>query len=312
MAKYKTALVTGGAGFIGSHIVDALIKRRIKVFIIDDLSTGQKANVNPNAELIKMSITSPKLAATVKKIKPDVIFHYAAQRNVRVSLKHPIFDAEVNVMGTLALIQAAYENDVKKFIFPSSGGAIYCDAHNHRAPWSEDVVDEPVSPYGVAKRAGELYLNFAYHVQGMAYVALRYANIYGPRQDSGGEGGAISIFVSNMLKNQPVQIFGNGKQTRDFVYVDDAVNAAIKAMDKPAVGVYNIGTGKEVDVNTFFKKIKKLTGSDVAEKHVAANTGEVLRSVLDARLARKKLDWSPTISFDEGLRRTVEWFRLQK
>ncbi|MEK9131011.1 MAG: NAD-dependent epimerase/dehydratase family protein [Patescibacteria group bacterium] len=312
MAKYKTALVTGGAGFIGSHLVDALVRRRIKVYVIDDLSTGQMRNVNPNAEFIKMSITSPKLASIVKKIKPDVIFHYAAQRNVRVSLKHPIYDAEVNVMGTLALIQAAYEVGVKKFIFSSSGGAIYSDAHKHRAPWSEEVVDEPVSPYGVAKRAGELYLNFAYYVQGMSYVALRYANIYGPRQDSGGEGGAISIFISRMLKNQAVQIFGNGKQTRDFVYVDDAVAAALKAMDAPVVGVYNIGTGQEVNVNTFFYKIKKLTGSDVAEKHVAANAGEILRSVLDARLARKKLDWTAKVSFDEGLRRTVEWFRAQK
>lgn len=307
--KYKTALVTGGAGFIGSHIVDALIRRRIKVFVLDDLSSGNKKNVNPNAELITLSITSPKLAATIKKLKPDIIFHYAAHRNVRESVKHPMYDAEVNIMGTLALIQVACDAGVKKMIFSSTGGALYSESDSGRAPWSEQSPAVPASPYGVAKRAAELYLNFAYQVHGLAYVALRYANVYGPRQDSSGEGGAISIFIERMLKRQPVQIFGNGKQTRDFVYVEDAVAAAMRAMEKEVIGIYNIGTGKEVSVNGFFQKIKSLTESDTAEKHVAANPGEVLRSVLDARLAKKKLGWVPSVTFDDGLKRTVEWFQ---
>ncbi len=311
MKKYRNVLVTGGAGFIGSHLVDALIRRRFKVFVLDDLSTGNSENVNPNAELIKLSITSPKLASVIKKIKPDVIFHFAAQRNVRTSIKHPIFDAEVNVMGTLALIQAACEVDVKKIIFASSGGAIYADLPQKKSPWIESAEAEPPSPYGVAKRAGELYLNFAYQVHNLPYVALRFANVYGPRQDSGGEGGAVAIFAKGLLNNKQVKIFGNGKQTRDYVYVEDVVSSALKAMESSAVGIFNIGTGKEVDVNTLFSKLKKLTESDVSEKHSPANPGEVLRSVLDARMAKKKLGWEPKINLDEGLKRTVEWMKKE-
>lgn len=311
MPKFHKALVTGGAGFIGSHIVDALIRRRMKVVVIDDLSSGKKSNLNPNAEFIKMSITSPTLAAVVKKIKPDVVFHYAAMRNVRESVKNPIYDAEINVMGTLAMIEACKQAAVKKIIFASSGGAMYADSHHHRAPWSEEVVDEPISPYGVAKRAGELYLNFAREVHGISSVSLRYANVYGPRQDSSGEGGVVSIFACRMQCGQAVSITGNGKQTRDFLYVEDAVAAALTAMDKPLSGIYNIGTGKETDINLIFKKIKALTGSDVPERHVAVSPGEVMRSVLDCRLAKRQLGWTPKISLDEGLRRTVEWFRRQ-
>lgn len=307
---YKKALVTGGAGFIGSHLVDALIRRRIKVVVLDDLSYGKKAFVNPNAEFIQMSITSPKLTAVVKKIQPDIIFHYAALKNVRESLKNPIYDAEVNVLGTLALIEAGQKAGVKKFVFASTGGAMYADSHKHKAPWSEEVVDEPVSPYGVAKRAGELYFNFSREVYGIPFVALRYANVYGPRQDGGGEGGVVSIFAQAMLTGKPAKIFGSGKQTRDFVYVEDCVRAAVLAMDKSLSGIFNIGTGKETDVNVLFRKLKKMTASEALEKHMAANPGEIMRSVLDVRLARKVLGWAAKVPLDEGLKRTVEWLRM--
>src|SRR3989338_432355 len=312
MATYKKALVTGGAGFIGSHIVDALIRKNMKVVVLDDLSYGKKENVNPNAEFLKLSITSPQLASAVKRIKPDIIFHYAALKNVRESLKNPMYDAEVNVLGTLALIEAGQKAGVKKIIFASTGGAMYTDSHKHRCPWSEDVVDEPVSPYGVAKRAGELYLNFAREVYGIPYVALRYANVYGPRQDTSGEGGVVSIFAHGMLSGNSLKIFGSGKQTRDFVYVEDCVRAAMIGMEKPVSGIFNIGTGKEIDVNTLFRKLSKMTGSEAAEKHVAANTGEVMRSCLDVRHARRVLGWTPKVSFDEGLARTVEWIRKRE
>ncbi len=312
MATYKKALVTGGAGFIGSHLVDALIRRRIKVVVLDDLSYGKKANVNPNAEFIQLSITSPKLASVVKKIQPDIIFHYAALKNVRESLKNPVYDAEVNVLGTLSLIEAGQKAGVKKFVFASTGGAMYADSHKHKAPWSEEVVDEPVSPYGVAKRAGELYFNFSREVYGIPFVALRYANVFGPRQDGGGEGGVVSIFGHAMLTGKPAKIFGTGKQTRDFVFVEDCVRAAMLGMEKSVSGIFNIGTGKETDVNELFRKLKKMTGSDALEKHAPGNPGEVMRSVLDARLAKRVLGWRPTVSLDEGLKKTVEWLKGQK
>lgn len=307
--QFRKALVTGGAGFIGSHLADALIRRRIKTVVLDDLSSGRREYVNPNAEFLKMSITSPQLATVIKRVKPDVVFHFAALKNVRESLKNPIYDAEVNVMGTLALIQASQKADVKKFVFASTGGAMYADAHGHRPPWSEKVADEPVSPYGVAKRAGELYFNFSREVYGIPCVSLRYANIYGPRQDIGGEGGVVAIFAHGMLTGKPVRIFGSGKQTRDFVFVEDAVRAAISAMDHSVSGIFNVGTGKETDVITVFRKLKALTGSQTAETHTAAYSGEVMRSCLDARSARKTLGWTPKISLDEGLKRTVEWLR---
>lgn len=303
---YSTALVTGGAGFIGSHIVDALIRRRIKVYIIDDLSTGRSKNVNPNAHFTRMSILNPQFIDYLKRVKPDVIFHTAAQINLRDSVKDPLDDAKTNILGSLTIAHIAGQIGVKKIIFSSSGGALYPESA--RLPWSEKNTPEPASPYAISKRSAEMYFHFAYMVHGVPYVALRYANVYGPRQNTKGEAGVIAVFADRMLGGKPATIFGTGKQTRDFVFVEDVVNANMLAMSKKVIGVYNIGTGKETDVNTVFKKLQKITRSQLPARHEPAAVGEVMRSALDARLAREKLGWKPSVKLDEGLEKTVKWF----
>ena len=304
--KYQTALVTGGAGFIGSHVVDALIKRRIKVYVVDDLSAGKRKNVNPNAHFTKMSILNPSFPKFLKRVKPDVIFHLAAQINLRDSVNDPPRDAQINVLGTLKLAHEAGKLGVKKLIFSSTGGAMYPDGA--RITYSEKVPPAPISPYGIAKRSGEMYLDFAYHVHGMEYVALRYANVYGPRQDSKGEAGVISIFGEKMLKGKPLAITGTGKQTRDFVYVGDVVRANMLAMNRKVVGVFNIGTGRQTSINTLFKKMKKIAGYSLPARKLPEPPGEIARSAVSAAKAKKMLGWEPKVSLDEGLKKTMRWF----
>ena len=304
---YKTALVTGGAGFIGSHIVDALIRRRIKVFVVDDLSTGSKENLNPNAEFMKISIASPRFPEVVKKISPDIIFHLAAQIDVRKSVALPLADARVNILGTLHLIEAAKDAKVKKIVFSSSGGAMYSDAV--RPPYNESVSSDPISPYGIAKRAGEMYFAFAQSVYGISCVTLRYANVYGPRQSRAGEAGVVAIFASKMLEKKSVVINGTGRQTRDFVYVDDVVRANMLAMAHAKGGIFHIGTSKQTDINKMFRMLKHLTNFSLPERHAPASPGEVMRSALSAKKARAELGWEPQVDLDDGLERTVEWFK---
>ena len=305
--KYKTALVTGGAGFIGSHVVDALIRRRIKVFVVDDLSSGSRANVNPNAHFTKLSVTNPAFATYLKKVKPEVIFHLAAQINLRRSVADPFHDAQVNIMGSLMIAKLAGEIGVKKIVFSSTGGPMYPESA--RIPYSEKNPARPLSPYGISKRTAEMYFAFAYEIFDVPYVALRYANVYGPRQNAKGEAGVISIFIERMLRGEPVKVTGNGKQTRDFVCVEDVVRANMLAMTKSVVGEFNIGTGRETDIKTIFYKLAKLTSYQFPIRYVAAPQGEVLRSALDARKARRIFGWEPHIRLDDGLARTVEWFR---
>ncbi|MBU0530998.1 MAG: NAD-dependent epimerase/dehydratase family protein [Candidatus Uhrbacteria bacterium] len=305
--KYKKALVVGGAGFIGSHVVDALIKQRVRVYVIDDLSSGKSANLNPNAKFYKMSITSPNFSKLVQRLKPDVIFHFAAQIDVRKSVADPLYDARINIMGSLNLITAANSAGVKKIIFASSGGCMYPD--RLKPPYKETIQPEPISPYGIAKRAIELYLDFANLEYGIQTVALRFANVYGPRQNAGGEAGVIAIFSEKMLSGKQPVIFGNGKQTRDYVYVGDVVRACLAAMNRNVSGRFNIGTGRQTDLIAIFKKLKKITGSNAVQKHQPAKPGEVMRSALHYGLAEKKLGWKPKVKFDDGLKMTVEWFR---
>jgi UDP-glucose 4-epimerase len=303
---HKCALVTGGAGFIGSHIVDALIARGMRVVVIDDLSTGNKKNVNPKAEFLRLSVASPAFPRVLKRIAPDVVFHTAAQVNVRTSVLDPLTDAKVNVLGTLALVQTAAEAGVKKIIFSSSGGAMFSDAV--RPPYTEDMPPMPVSPYGISKLAGERYLAFAEEAYGIETVSLRYANVYGPRQNAKGEAGVIAIFANNLLKNLPITINGDGKQTRDFVYVGDVVRANLLALGKQASGVYHVGTGKETSVNELFRTMKSLVGSKMAAKRGKAQPGEVRRSALTATRAKRELNWEPETSLEAGLEATLASF----
>jgi len=304
--KYKTALVTGGAGFVGSHLADALIRRHIKTYVVDDLSAGSRKNVNPNATFFKMSILSPNFPKLIKKLKPDVIFHVAAMIDVRCSVQDPPVDANVNVLGTVHLAHAAGQAGVKKIIFSSSGGAIYPETG--RPPFSEKTIPHPISPYGVSKRAAEMYLDYEHHVHGMPYVALRYANVYGPRQRSSKNGGGVvAIFTDRFLRGEQISINGTGDQTRDYVFVEDVVRANLLAMTRNVNGIFNIGTGRETSVNTIFRKLKKILGSEMPERHVPSCPGEVMRNALDCRKARKELGWEPAVTLDEGLRKTAEW-----
>jgi UDP-glucose 4-epimerase len=305
--KYKKVLVTGGAGFIGSHVVDAYIRRRAKVYVIDDLSGGKLVNVNPNATFYKLSILSPKFIDRVKRIKPDLVIHTAAQQDVRASVVDPAYDAKVNILGTLNVIEACRLSGVKKIVFTSSGGAIY--PVDKKPPYSEKITPKPICPYGIAKYASEHYLHFAYEVHGISYTILRLSNVYGPRQDCSSVGGVMAIFTDRMLKNKPVIINGSGRQTRDYVFVGDVVRAITFSANRSFVGVVNIGTGKEVSVNQVFRTLKKATDSDMPERHGPGKAGEVARSSLDARLAYRKIGWKSNMSFEEGIKKTIAWFK---
>ena len=308
--KIQTALVTGGAGFIGSHIVDALIRRHIKVYVVDDLSTGNRGNLNPNAHFTKLSILDAKFIPYLESLKPDVIFHTAAQINLRDSVIDPPHDARTNVLGSLHIAHVAGRIGVKKIIFCSTGGPMYPESA--KLPWSEKVAPEPIAPYAISKRSAEMYFHYEYTIHKVPYVALRYANVYGPRQNTKGEAGVISIFADQMSHGKPVTIFGTGKVTRDYVYVEDVVQANMLAMTRNVVGIYNIGTGKETDVNTLFQKVKKMTKYPYTALHTPAPLGEVQRSALDSRKAMKELGWKPTVKLEEGLEKTVKWFASKK
>jgi len=297
-------LVTGGAGFIGSHLVDRLIKEGHKVAVIDNLSTGRKENLNPKAKFYKIDICSYRISQIFKKEKPEVVFHYAAQIDVRKSVKDPVEDAKINILGTLNILENCKKYNIRKVIFASTGGAIYGDADI--VPTPETYPELPLSPYGIAKLTIEKHLSYYYKVFGLPYVSLRLANVYGPRQNSKGEAGVVAIFCDKMLsKKQPI-INGDGKQTRDFVFVDDVVEANISALKKDKVGIFNIGTARETDVNTLFKKLRELTDSKCAKIHGPTLPGEQKRSCLDYSEAKRELGWQPKYSLDKGLKKTVE------
>ncbi|MCM8787748.1 MAG: SDR family oxidoreductase [Candidatus Omnitrophica bacterium] len=305
--QIKKILVTGGAGFIGSHLVDKLIKDNYKVVVIDNLSTGKKENLNSKAKFYKIDIQSQKISQVFKKEKPEIVFHYAAQIDVRKSVENPIKDAKINILGTLNILENCKKYKVQKFIFASTGGAIYGDADI--IPTPEDYPEFPLSPYGIEKLIVDKYLNYYYQVFGLPFVSLRLANVYGPRQNSKGEAGVIAIFCDKMLSSSQPIINGNGKQTRDFIYVDDVVEASILAMKSKKVGIYNIGTAKETNINEIFGKIKKLTKANCKKIYGPIKEGEQKRSCLDFKRAQKELGWTPKISLAEGLRKTVGWFR---
>ncbi|MFA5050679.1 MAG: NAD-dependent epimerase/dehydratase family protein [Patescibacteria group bacterium] len=300
-------LVIGGAGFIGSHLTDRLIEEKYKVAVIDNLSTGKKENLNPRAKFYQIDILSPRISKIFQKEKPEIVFHYAAQIDVRKSVENPMEDAKINILGGLNLLENCKKFKVKKIIFASTGGAIYGDADI--IPTSEDYPEFPLSPYGIAKLTIEKYLNYYCKIFGLSYIALRFANVYGPRQNSKGEAGIIAIFCDKMLSGKQPIINGSGKQTRDFVYVKDVVEAAVLALKKNKVGTFNIGTSKETDINTIFKKLKELTGSKYKEIHCPEKLGEQKRSCLTYFKAKKELGWQPKYNLDNGLRQTVEWFK---
>jgi len=302
-------LVTGGAGFIGSHVVDAYVAAGHEVLVVDDLSTGHRENLNPKARFHQLDITDAKVAELIRDERPAVLNLHAAQMDVRRSVADPLFDARVNILGTINLLEAARKANVRRVLFVSSGGAVY--GEQEAFPASETHSTNPVSPYGVSKRAGELYAFFYQAEYQLPFVALRYANVYGPRQDPHGEAGVVAIFSGKMLRGEPVTVNGDGKQTRDYVYVGDVARANVLALDSTATGPFNVGTGIETDVNTLARLLADAAGSRSEIRHGPAKQGEQRRSVIDCARAAQVLGWRPEVSLADGLGRTVEFFRAR-
>ena len=300
-------LVTGGAGFIGSHLVDRLVMEGHEAVVVDNLATGKRRNINRAARFYKMDIQSWRLERVFRNERPNVVMHLAAQMDVRKSVEDPMFDAQVNVLGTLNVLQQAVKHGVRKVIFSSSGGAIYGEQEIYPAP--EIHVTKPLSPYGLSKLCGEQYLSYYQRVSGLQAVSLRYANVYGPRQDPEGEAGVVAIFIQKMLNNEQAVINGNGRQTRDFVFVDDVVEANLVMMGQDTQGTYNVGTGVETSINDLFRILVQHTGSTSKEIHGPAKKGEQARSVIDNTKLRHEVSWEPKADLSDGLKKTVEYFR---
>ena len=300
-------LVTGGAGFIGSHIVDAYLQEGHDVTVIDNLSTGKKENLNPRAKFFKIDMCEEDVETIFKQGGFDVINHHAAQIDVRKSVANPIFDARVNILGLINLLQNCIKYEVKHFIFASTGGAIYGEQETF--PASESHPTHPLSPYGVAKLAGEHYLFFYKQIYGLNTTILRYANVYGPRQDPHGEAGVVAIFTQKFLTGEQPVINGDGMQTRDFVYVGDVAKANALALSHKGGGIFNIGTGKEITVKQLFRQLADIVGIKAEERYGPAKSGEQKRSVIDFTKANKILGWLPLVSFTEGLNSTVSYFK---
>jgi UDP-glucose 4-epimerase len=293
------AIVTGGAGFIGSHLVDALLARGDDVLVLDDLSNGKRENVPAAAQLEVADVREP-LADHFSGA--DVCFHLAAQADVRVSVERPSEDAEVNVLGTISVLEAARRHGTQ-VVFASTGGAIYGECER---PAREDSTLRPLSPYGVSKLAGEEYLAAYGRLYGTGHASLRYGNVYGPRQDPHGEAGVVAIFLGRLAAGERPRIFGDGRQTRDYVYVGDVARATLAAADN--AGLFNVGTGIETSVLELYELCRGIAGSDIAATPAEARLGELQRSVLDISLAERELGWRPEVSLEEGLRTTWESF----
>jgi len=300
-------VVTGGAGFIASQIVDAYIERGHEVHIVDDFSTGQQSNLNPKATVHRVDIAEAQTAKLIEQIKPEVLSHHAAQMDVRYSVADPAFDARVNIIGFINLLEACKNAGARKVIFASSGGAVYGEQEVFPAP--ESHATQPASPYGVSKRTGELYLSYYNQAFGLPFIALRYANVYGPRQSTKGEAGVVAIFLSILLSGKTPIINGDGRQTRDYVYVADVVAANVAALESTFVGQINIGTGAETDVVTIYEHLREAVGSETRAQHGPAKTGEQRRSCLDAGRAAEILGWRPQMALRDGLQRTAAYYR---
>lgn len=303
-------LVTGGAGFIGSTLVDKLIAAGHEVAVIDNLSSGCRSYVNPAAHLHEVDICSSKIEKIFKKEQFDFVYHLAAQIDVRKSVASPEFDNQINIGGGLNILKACHAHNVKKIILASTGGAIYGEAEEMPTP--ENYPTYPLSPYGIHKLTLEKYLHYYYQVYGLNYTILRFANVYGPRQFKGGEAGVIAIFTENAVSGQESLLFGDGLQTRDFVYVDDVVSALMVALEIDCRGEINIGSGQEIDLKMVIESIERALGATMKIKTQPAKIGEQRRSVLSSQRAQTVLNWAPQVDLEEGIKRTINWTKLQK
>jgi UDP-glucose 4-epimerase len=297
-------LVTGGAGFIGSHVVDMFLAEGHAVVVVDDLSTGRPENVNPRAKLYQMDIRSPELAQVFEAERPEIVDHHAAKANVRESVEKPALYADVNIIGSLNLLECAHRYGVRKFIYISTGGAEYGEPDY--LPVDEAHPIRPLCPYGVSKHTVEHYLYIYHRLHGLDYTTLRYANVYGPRQDPYGEAGVVAIFAQRMLSGRQAVINGAGDQERDFV--EDYARANVLALTKGNCGTFNLASGRGTSINEIFRAVARLTRYQLPENHGPAKPGEVFRIYLSAELARRELDWAPRVGLEDGLQRTLAYF----
>ncbi len=302
------ALITGGAGFIGSHAVDLLLENGFQVVVVDDLSTGRAANLDPRARFHRLDVRSPELARLFETEQPDFVCHYAAQVDVRRSVADPLFDAQVNVIGSLNLLECARRAGIRRFVYISTGGAVYGEPQY--LPCDEDHPVNPLSQYGASKHIVEHYL-YLYHANyGLDYTVLRFPNVYGPRQDPNGEAGVVAIFTRQMLRGEPVTINGDGEQTRDFVYVTDCARANLLALTIPHEnGIYNLGSERGTSINELFSVLAGITQYPLPPRHGPPKLGETRYIYLRAAKIAKTLGWQPTTSLEDGLRQTVEHFK---
>jgi UDP-glucose 4-epimerase len=312
------ALVTGGAGFIGSTLVDRLLAEGHEVDVLDDLSSGSLANLaearadrSNKLNFHQIDIRDPEIVGVIERRQPEVVFHLAAQADVRVSVARPAFDAEVNVVGSLNVLEGARKAGTRKVVFASSGGTIYGEPDVRDLPCKESLPQVPTSPYGVTKKVLFDYLNIYRTLHGMEFTALALANVYGPRQDPHGEAGVVAIFAGRLLGGEPCTIFGDGEQTRDFVFVDDVVDAFVRASGKGDGLLVNIGTGTETSVNHLYGTMAAAAGVDTPALSAAARPGELQRSSLDPGRAGVQLSWKPWTSLEEGTARVLDWFKTR-
>lgn len=300
-------LVTGGAGFIASHVVDAYIELGHQVTVLDNLSTGRREFVNPSASFVEGDITDQEfIQKVIGELKPEVINHHAAHIQVGNSVINPQFDAESNIIALLHIMQAAKDSGVKKTIMASTGGAMY---GNQPTPFTEEMQALPLSPYGVSKRSGELYLNFYHEQYQIPHIVLRYANVYGPRQNPHGESGVVAIFSEMLKEGRSPIINGDGNNTRDYVYISDVVSANVSALDSDFVGVLNIGTGVETSTNEVFRAVTSAFGVDIPEQHGPERPGEQKVSALSFKKAHEVFGWTPKVDFQTGVRLVVDWYK---
>ena len=304
-------LVTGGAGFIGSHVVDLFVTQGYEVVIVDDLSTGRTSNLNPAAKFYQVDIRSPQLREVFEAERPDYVSHHAAQMDVRRSVAQPLFDADINILGSINLLETAKDFQIKRFIYISTGGAVYGEPES--LPCDESHPINPICQYGASKHTVEHYL-YMYHVNyGLKYTVLRYPNVFGPRQDPHGEAGVVAIFTGRMLARESVTINGDGDQTRDFVYVGDCAQANLLVLTVDhEPGIYNLGWGRPTSINEITSVLVNITGYPLPIQYGPAKVGETRHIYLDASKIKKDLGWEPKITLEEGLAKTVAYFKVSE